>query len=391
MIVDCLYSERSKKVPPVDRVVFKQLLQKATGGMFMYKNILYKQVDGVAMGSPLGPSLANFFLGHIEETKIFQNGDIFPIVYLRYVDDIFAVFEDGTTYHPFFKLLNEQHRNLKFTVDEADGSFPFLNVDIEINGTSVDTWVFRKKTHTGVMLNFSAIVPNFWKTGLIKCMLNSGKMICSSEDLFNKEVEKLRKMFAANGYPKAFFDRTLEKFSLSKNEVKSDADENEPTDRRHIFGIPWVGNISREYKQKVTELIKQHLEVDISSYYTSCKVSSFFSLKSSTPFALKARVVYQYTCLSDSDTYYIGKSKRHLVTRAKEHVNPKESNQSEVKKHIFGCDQCKKSKLSLESFSIKKQCKDDYSARISEALMIKKLRPKINNQKLTDSYLLRVF
>ena len=145
------------------------------------------------------------------------------------------------------------------------------------------------------MLNFSAIVPNFWKTGLIKCMLNSAKMICSSEDLFDKEVEKLKKMFAANGYPKAFFERTLEKFSLSKNEVKSDADENEPTDRRHIFGIPWVGNISRDYKQKVTELIKQHLEVDISSYYTSCKVSSYFSLKSSTPFALKARVVYQYT------------------------------------------------------------------------------------------------
>ena len=72
-------------------------------------------------------------------------------------------------------------------------------------------------------------------------------------------------------------------------------------------------------------------------------------------------------------------------------VNPKESNQSEVKKHIFGCDECKKSNLSVENFSIKKQCRDDYSARISEALMIKQLQPKINNQKLTDSYLLGVF
>ena len=135
----------------------------------MYKNTLFKQVDGVAKGSPLGPSLANFFLGHIEESKIFQNENFYPIVYLRYVNDIFAVFEQGTTYRPFFKVLNEQHNNLQFTVDEFEGSFPFLNVDIEINGNSVDTWVFRrKKTHTGVMLNFTGVVPNVWKIGLIK-------------------------------------------------------------------------------------------------------------------------------------------------------------------------------------------------------------------------------
>ena len=31
---------------------------------------LYQQVDGIAMGSPLGPTFANFYLGDIEE-KIF--------------------------------------------------------------------------------------------------------------------------------------------------------------------------------------------------------------------------------------------------------------------------------------------------------------------------------
>ena len=171
-----------------------------------------------------------------------------------------------------------------------------------------------------------------------------------------------------------------------------DLDESEETTRRYMLGIPWVGNVSRDYKKKITSLIKEHLEVDISSYYSSCKVSSFFSLKSRTPHALKARVVYKFTCLSDSDTYYIGKTKRHLATRAMEHVNQKESNQSEVKKHIFGCDVCKNGDLSVENFTAVKQCKNDYSAKISEALVIKKLRPKINKQKMTkDTYLLRVF
>ena len=184
VVVESLYSEKSKRVPPIRKEVFKRLLRMATGGTFMYQDRLYKQVDGVAMGGPLGPSLANFFLGHIEETKLFNGGDSFPIVYLRYVDDIFAVFEDGKSYKPFFELLNAQHQNLKFTVDEATiNSFPFLDVEIEIVGNSVDTWVFRKKTHTGVMLNFSALVPNSWKSGLIRGMLHRAKKICSSEEL----------------------------------------------------------------------------------------------------------------------------------------------------------------------------------------------------------------
>ena len=37
------------------------MLKFATSGIFLYRDKLYRQVDGVAMGSPLGPSLANFF------------------------------------------------------------------------------------------------------------------------------------------------------------------------------------------------------------------------------------------------------------------------------------------------------------------------------------------
>ena len=403
LVVDTLYSDRSKRVPPVSKVIFKRLLQTATGGMFMYKDTLFKQVDGVAMGSPLGPSLANFFLGHIEEQKVFQTSDIYPIVYLRYVDDILAVFEDGTIHQPFFNLLNDQHPNLKFTVDEAaEGSFPFLNVSIEICGSSVETWVFRKKTHTNVMLNFTAVVPTFWKTGIIKCLLNNARRICSSNELFNSEVGKLREMFAANGYPREFFNRTLDKFasSVEKPEREDSTDEVEKSEKKYIFGVPWVGNASREYKKKVTQLIKEQLGVDIFTYYSSCKVSSFFSLKSSTPHNLKARVVYKFTCLSDSDTYYIGKTKRHLATRAMEHITPaKESEirrnifKSEVQRHITNCGNCKGASLSVDNFKVMKQCRDDYSAKVNEALLLRKFRPKINKQKLSRavSYLLRIF
>ena len=41
-------------------------LYLATECMFLFKDELFKQVDGIGMGSPLGRTMANFFLGHLE-------------------------------------------------------------------------------------------------------------------------------------------------------------------------------------------------------------------------------------------------------------------------------------------------------------------------------------
>ena len=45
------------------------------------------------MSCLLGPTLANFFLSSIEQ-KLFENkSDFLPSVYLRYIDDIYCVFD----------------------------------------------------------------------------------------------------------------------------------------------------------------------------------------------------------------------------------------------------------------------------------------------------------
>ena len=40
-------------------------MNKATKSVeFSFNNVMYKQTDGVAMGSPLDPALANIFVGY---------------------------------------------------------------------------------------------------------------------------------------------------------------------------------------------------------------------------------------------------------------------------------------------------------------------------------------
>ena len=60
---------------------------------FLFNRSYYKQVEGLGMGLPLGPTLASIFMCHHEETWIRDCPAAFaPAKYLRYIDDTFLIF-----------------------------------------------------------------------------------------------------------------------------------------------------------------------------------------------------------------------------------------------------------------------------------------------------------
>ena len=62
---------------------------------FLFNGKFYDQIDGVAMGSPLAPVLANLFMGHNEKLGLENFQWIQPSYYRRYVDDIYLVFNNS--------------------------------------------------------------------------------------------------------------------------------------------------------------------------------------------------------------------------------------------------------------------------------------------------------
>ena len=61
--------------------------------IFAFDQVMYRQIDGVAIGSPLSTILANAFLCHFEKQRLSEYPpDILPKVFKRYVDDIFVMF-----------------------------------------------------------------------------------------------------------------------------------------------------------------------------------------------------------------------------------------------------------------------------------------------------------
>ena len=81
--VDALYDNLESQ-PCIPKEVFVELMHSATSTVELsFDNIIYRQIDGVAMGSPLGPALANIFFGYYEKRLFSEISK--PAVYFRYV------------------------------------------------------------------------------------------------------------------------------------------------------------------------------------------------------------------------------------------------------------------------------------------------------------------
>ena len=100
--------------PTIKKENFINLLRIATSEVeFSFNGIMYRQVDGVAMGSPLGPTLANIFMGHLEY-KVIPNLSN-QISYQRYMDDCLVISNSKEDNYALFKKLNGVHDAIAFT------------------------------------------------------------------------------------------------------------------------------------------------------------------------------------------------------------------------------------------------------------------------------------
>ena len=121
--VDMLFQNKRKVKGMLKRHVKELLSHAVKSSSFVFNNVYYKQVDHVAMGSQLGPTLANIFLVYYE-SKWLENcpSQFKPKYYRRYVDDVFLLFEKKDHVKKFLSYLNSRHPNITFTCEEEQNN-----------------------------------------------------------------------------------------------------------------------------------------------------------------------------------------------------------------------------------------------------------------------------
>ena len=116
---DLLFDLPPDKLPPVDKPTFIILAKIASCDVIMLTHEgVIKQVDGLAMGSPPAPHLANGWLSQFESTI---RGD--AKIYDRYMDDILREIERLRAMEKLEEI-NNLHKNLKFTMEVEEQESP---------------------------------------------------------------------------------------------------------------------------------------------------------------------------------------------------------------------------------------------------------------------------
>ena len=353
-----------------------QLLEVATTNqLFQFDGQLYEQTDGVAMGSPLGPLMANVFMCHLED-KLARDGMV-PSLYKRYVDDTLARMPNTDAAADFLATLNGLHPSLKFTMElPSENMIPFIGIQIIKNGTELETRVYRKPTNTGLLLHFQSHVDKRYKTGLLKTMLHRAHALSSTTEAFNEECAKLRSIFSRLDYPIGLVNSTINMFILSKPDKKID-------DGNTIrIVLPFKDQIAANAVRRQLRDLSRKICVTLQPIFVSKKLEQDLKPKEIKPSIVNRQcVVYKFACdLCDAD--YVGYTARHLHQRIAEHKY------SSIGKHLLEAHG-DKNLLNEGQFCVLKKCHGKFDCLVYEMLFIQELKPSLNTQ--SDSISAKLF
>ena len=353
-----------------------RLFKYATSGThFLFNGEFYEQCDGVAMGSPIAPILANLFLGYHEGKWLLDYPGNKPSYYKRYVDDVIAVFENEHDANAFLEYLNTKHKNIKFTMEtEKDNKLPFLDVLIDKSNELV-TSVYRKEIFSVVLTHYHSFTANKYKIGLVKCLIDRIYKINNTRLGFQNNLTKVFEILRRNCYP----DYILKQVAKNYLDNKQSRDENDPsTDKGKVsyFKLPYIGNFSNSCKIKLKKICEKYCKnVDLRIAFQSSKLSSMFGTKDKL--ILKSKIVYQFIC-AECNSVYVGYTTRHYQTRVHEHL--KTDSNSHILKHLRHNIKCKEA-CNESCFKVIDKANSEYELRIKEAMHIQWLAPSINKQK----------
>ena len=167
---------------------------------FSFADSHFKQINGVAMGTKMGPSYANLFLGYILHKFFNQYNGPKPELYRRYIDNcIGATSSSREDLNQFITAVNSFHPALKYTWEISDTDFFSISGYQSFNG--LYTSVHYKPTDSHSYLLYSSSHSSHVKNSIPYCQFLRLRRLCSDDSDFSLKSEEMCNFFNKRGYP----------------------------------------------------------------------------------------------------------------------------------------------------------------------------------------------
>ena len=169
---------------------------------FSFAGNYYKQINGVAMGTKMGPSYANIFVGYVEHQFFNQYDGPKPDLYGRYIDDcIGAISSSREELNHFITSVNSFHPALKYTWEISETSLAFLDIKVSISGNGLCTSMHYKPTDSYIYLLHSSSHPSLVKHSIPYSQFLRLRRLCSDDSDFSNKSKEMCQFFEKGGYP----------------------------------------------------------------------------------------------------------------------------------------------------------------------------------------------
>ena len=311
---------------------------------FHFNGNIYLQHEGVSMGSPLGPLIADIFLIHLEK-KLMNELEMNGIVYYRrFVDDTFVIARNDADEKKIQSIMNKFDKSVQFTYEQEqplDRSISFLDVTVICQRTKSTSWfktkIYRKDTFTGLITKYTSFVPHEYKRSAISAMAYRAIRICSDYITMNEEFGFIKEIALANDYPSWFVDtvigqtlnRYIEKSGKTSTIQQSDklttpTTTPDPKEKlKHsplLVDIPFAGRPTTTLGRQLISIVKK-VRPDITLQPIPRPfptIQCLFPRKEMLDKNLQANIVYKIDC-NECPATYIGKTWRQATRRHVEH------------------------------------------------------------------------
>ena len=384
IILQVAFNHESLPPPCINQETLRDLLLICTTETpFQFQDKVYLQINGNSMGSPLGPTYADFYMSSLENNIMSQKNEYNPSLYLRYVDDIFTIFDSESDIARFVNNL-QNSSVLKFTTETMkSNTFNFLDVKLTVDKSGcINTGVFIKPTDKGLYPNFKSHTLLRYKKSILKSLFHRAITHSSSWEEFHVEAKRLKQIFINNDFPLNLIDKVLS--NVLDNYNSKQPDDN--TDTNYINFYVQLDNLYtfKPDEKTLKQIFSKHVhpcqsntEIKVQAYFKPSRLSSYFSTREKKATHLKTNVVYSFNCTEGScKASYIGYTTNSVLTRCKQHrYNP-----SSIYHH-YNIDHHMAPphyNILINNFKILYSSLNLSNLRIAEAILIKKFNPFIN-------------
>ena len=232
VIKQLLASERPSAFLPKNNNLCKLLELVLTKNNFRFNNKHFLQINGTAMGTRVAPTYANLYMSHFEDLFVYTYPKQ-PLLWLRYIDDIFMIWTHGEAeLKKFIDHLNSARETIKFTCDWSTIQVSFLDTVVKINSdNALYTDLYCKPTDTHSYLRFNSCHPKHVTKGLPYSQFLRLRRICSNyTDFFIHSLRMVRD-FVDRDYPAELVLGSLLKVAdLDRDELLTSSPDSKSND-----------------------------------------------------------------------------------------------------------------------------------------------------------------